>query len=324
MRPRSRTRGRPALLYEYNADRVRVMSLYVGLRYAELSLCDGLGRPACPSIEFTPGWEPEHVVDEAATRLTEMLDEHHVDRQRCHIAAVVHGTVDTNVGRASSVSMGWESVALGAMLRDELGVDVTVHEASRAAAIAEHREGAAAGSEHVLVLNLGPEVAATEVRSGTVETGDSGFAGVIGKCPVPGGERIVPLDEIVGSFPLKRLYNERSSSPVEWMSEVYDRARSGDQHARAVVAVQTEGIAFAASWLMAAVNPDRLVLTGALTDYDEQAKAQMYAAILEQTDERLTRTCTIRFSTLGRQAWARGGVHAALDRHRQLEAVGAA
>lgn len=315
-----RGRGRPALLYEYNAQRLSVVSLYVGLRYCELAVCDGLGRPVSAHVELTPGWDVDRVVAEASEHIGRLLDEHRVDRSRCHIGTVVHGWVDTRAGTASSRDMGWDDVPIASLLADATGVDTTVHEASRAAAIAEYREGAAAGAHRAVVFNVGPEITATQVTDGVLDTGSGGFAGAIGACPAPGLDgRLAPIDELIGSFVTKRRYVEASGKHVDWVTEVYALARDGDPIAHEVLQLGRHVIAFAASWLITIANPERLVLTGAMGEYDEEMRAGLHARIVELTDPRMLRDCRIQFSALGRQAWVRGGVHAALDHQRAID-----
>src|SRR5690606_2431011 len=142
----------------------------------------------------------------------ELLRAARIDRARCHVGAVVHGWVDTRAGTATSTSeMGWEAVPIADLLADAIGTTATVHEASRADAIAEYREGAAAGSHRSIVLNVGPEIAATQVTDGILDTGSGGFAGMVGRCRVPGADgRPAAIDELIGSFVSKRRYIEAS------------------------------------------------------------------------------------------------------------------
>lgn len=313
-RTNQRGRGRPAFLYEYNPHRRSVVSLYIGLRYAEVSLCDGLGRRVADNVEFSPGWAVDRVVAEASEHIGTLLRTSRTDRSRCHVGAVIHGWVDTRAGTATSADMGWDTVPIADRLADATGTDVTIHEASRAAAIAEYREGAAAGASRSIVFNVGPEITATQVADGVLDTGFSGFAGAVGACPVPTGDgRLATVDELIGSFATKQRYVEITGNQVDWMSEVYDLARGGDPEARSVLELPVEVLAFAAAWLITLGNPERLVLTGAMSDYDERMRARLYGRIVELTDPRVLRESSIHFSALGRQAWIRGGVHAALD-----------
>jgi glucokinase len=317
-----RGRGRPALQYEYNAGRESVVALYIGLRYCEVALCDGLGRPIASQPEFSPGWDVDRVVEQASVRIADMLSTGRVDRSRCHIGVVVHGWVDTRAGTATSTDMGWDAVPIADLLAAATGIETTVHEASRAAAIAEYREGAAAGAHRAIVFNVGPEITATQVTDGVLDTGSGGFAGMVGRCPVPDATgRLGPIDALIGSFASKRRYIEASGAHVDWMSDVYALARSGDRVAREVLDLPIDVIGFATSWLITITNPERLVMTGAMGEYDEEMRSRVHSRIVELTDPRMLRDCSIHFSSLARQAWIRGGVHAALDYQRRNDSL---
>jgi glucokinase len=314
-----RSRGRPALLYEYDPDRFCVVSLYIGLRYAEISLCDGIGRSIVDNVELTPGWDPDRVLAESGERIEQLIGAAGIEHRPRHVGVVVHGLVDEQAGTASSEGMGWQEVPIVSLLERRVDASVAIIEASRAAAIAESREGAARGCGRATVFNLGPEITATQVIDGVLDTGTSGLAGMVGRCRVASSQGALSIDQLVGSFAAKRRYNELAGDDVEWMSDVYALARAGDPHAMAVVSMQVDAMSFAAAWLIAVGDPECLVITGVVSDYSESAKAQLQAGIVEQADERMLDHCSIRLSTLGRQAWIRGGVYAALDNQRNLE-----
>jgi predicted NBD/HSP70 family sugar kinase len=314
-----RNPGRPALLYEYNALQTTIVSVYVGLRYTEIQFCDAVGRPVLANQEFSPGWDPQVVADESAARIAQGLDQLNVRPAACVAAIVFHGTVDSDQGVVDSPQMGWRQVPIASMLSQRTEADVTVHDASRAAAIAEHREGAARGARRSVVLNIGPEFGATLVVDGKVESGSSNLAGQLGGTLIPLEGEVRPLRELIGSVVMKARYSEESGNPVRWVTDVYRLARAGDPTAKAVVDLTVEGVAFAANWLIAIHDPERLVVTGAVGELDQRAQIRLIDRIVEQCDPRFLDTTALRISPLGRTAWTRGGVHAAIDRHRQLE-----
>ncbi|MGH1506296.1 MAG: ROK family protein [Acidimicrobiales bacterium] len=315
-----RGRGRPAIRYEYDASRESVISLYIGLRYCEVVACDGLGRPLTESVEFTPGWEVDRVVAEAASHIADIMRQCRLDRRSCHIGTVIHGWVNLGNDVATSATMSWDAVPIASLLAEATGITATVHEASRAAAVAEYREGAAAGAHRAIVFNAGPEITATHLTDGLPDTGAGGLAGVIGACPVPDPDGdLVTIDALVGSVAIRDRYIEASGNHVDWVTEVFALAREGDAHARQVLELPIDALGYAASWLVTMTNPERLVLTGAMSEYDEALRGRLHGRIVDLTDPRILRTCRIDFSSLGRQAWVRGGVHAALDHQRSID-----
>jgi len=321
VRSASRGRGRPALLYEFNADRFCVASLYIGLRYCEIALCDGRGRPVAAAVEYQPGWDPEVIVEQTAAQLERLRAEAGVADRPCNLAVVTHGTVEASLGEVSIPDMAWDAVPIAGMLEARCGLDVVLVEGSRAAAAAESREGAAVGCRRATVFNLGPVATAALVVDGEVDQGASGRAGMIGRCVVVTSQGADTVDRLAGSFASKKRYNERTDRQVEWVTEVYRRAREGEAEAVAVVDLQVEVFAFAATWVVAIDDPERLVFTGAIGDFPESHRARLHTSIAETSDFVRSGRTSVHFSSLGRQAWIRGGVHFALDRQRAIDPV---
>lgn len=313
--------GRPALQYEFNPLRFCVISLYVGLRYAELTLCDGLGRPIADNIEFHPGWDVDRVVKEAASRIADLRAARRVAHLPLHLGAVVHGSVHAGTGAVDSPGMSWRSVPLADLLAEHIDAVITVHDASRAAAIAESREGVAIGVRRAVVLNFGPEITATHITDGTPDVGSTGLAGRVGRAHIWHEGQMRFLDDVAGSRAIKDRYIELSGRSIEWAAEVPDRAAAGDPDAEEAWAFNLEGIAYASMWLITIANPDRLILTGSAGGFLERWRTRLRTRIMELVDPSVLEHTTIDFTELGRQAWLRGGVHAVLDHQRTLESL---
>jgi predicted NBD/HSP70 family sugar kinase len=321
VRGAQRRPGRPALQYEFNPMRFCVMSLYIGLRYAELTLCDGLGRPLADNVEFHPGWDVNQVVQEAVDHVAELRAAHRVDLVPLHLGVVIHGSVHSGTGAVDSPGMGWRSVPLAELLAERIDAVVTVHGASRAAAIAESREGVAIGVGRAVVLNFGPEISATQIIDGTPDVGSTGLAGRVGRARVWHDGQMRLLDDVAGSQVIKARYNELSGRSIEWAAEVTDLAATGDPDAEEAVALNLEGIAYASMWLITIANPERLILTGSAGGFLERWRARLRARVLELVDPSALEATRIDFSELGRQAWIRGGVHAVLDHQRGMHSL---
>ncbi|MFA5566203.1 MAG: ROK family protein [Acidimicrobiia bacterium] len=310
--------GRPALLYEYNPHRERVVSLFIGLRYAEISLCDGFGRPMDQNIEFYPGWDVDEIVAQSGAHIDQLLDKHNVNPRTCVLGIVVHGYVDAEAGTVTNANMGWSNAAIASKFHQRTKLAVTIHEAARVAAKAEYQEGAAQGVKRATVLSLGPEYIATTLVNGEPDVGADGQAGMIGLCKIDDGPDALTISEMVGSFASKRRYTELSGVHVDWMADVYDHLRAGDPHAQRVIEIQNRAVAFASAWLITILNPQVFVVGHALVA-DERNQAALLAQIIDNLDPTVAKSCSIRMSLLGPRAWTRGGVHAALEHHRSYE-----
>ncbi|WP_170110894.1 ROK family protein [Antricoccus suffuscus] len=314
-----RAQGRPALQYEFNPLRFCVVSLYVGLRYAELTLCDARGRPISENVQFHPGWDVQRIIDESVGRIIDLRVAHAVAHLPLYMGVVVHGTVDSNTGTVDSPGMGWRLVPLVELLAERIEAVITVHDASRAAALAESREGMAIGVRRAVVLNFGPEITATHIVDGVPDVGSAGLAGRIGRARIWSQDQLRYIDDIAGSVAYKNRYVELSGQSIEWATEVTERAAAGDRDAEEALELSFESFARASMWLITITNPERLILTGSAGGFLERWRTRIRTRIMELVDPALFDGIRIDFTDLGRQAWLRGGVHAVLDHQRTRE-----
>ena len=103
--------------------------------------------------------------------------------ERCQLAAVGVSTI--GIPRENGVALapaipGWEHVALASSIRAGFGAPVRVATDVKAAATAETRWGALAGSDPAIYLNLGTGLAVAIVVGGRVLEGAHGASGEIG------------------------------------------------------------------------------------------------------------------------------------------------
>ncbi|WP_321845408.1 ROK family protein [Paraburkholderia bannensis] len=120
------------------------------------------------------------------------------------IAAVTPGIVEPDGIRLAPNNPGWERLALKDVLRNAFDVaSVSVETDVKAAALAEARDGALAGVDCGLYVNVGTGLAAAAVVGGRVLRGAHGAAGEIGYLlrGVPGerhfADGAAPLEEHV-------------------------------------------------------------------------------------------------------------------------------
>lgn len=143
------------------------------------------------------------VVDLAASTVADVLDAAGVEPVEVRSAVVgVPGVVDPNRGDvAFSYDLPHAGVGVREVLRDRLGLSVTVENDVNLAAVAENRLGAARGESDFVLVWVGAGVGLAVTVGGRLHRGATGAAGEIGYLPVPG----VPLPERVdhvsqGSF----------------------------------------------------------------------------------------------------------------------------
>jgi glucokinase len=169
------------------------------------------------------------------------------------------------------------------LLSERLGLPVTVDNDTNAAMLAEHRHGAARGTEHAVMLALGTGIGGGLVLGGRLHRGAHGFAGELGHmtvdlhgedcpgdCPgrgcfetVVSGRAIGVAGERVGraepASTLGRLVEEGREITGGLVTEM---AHDGDEQARGVLASVGERLGIGIAGLVNALDPEVVVIGG--------------------------------------------------------------
>ena len=179
---------------------------------------------------------------------------------------------------------GWGELPFGQLIRDGFpGVPVRLATDVKAAAEAELRWGALAGSDPGLYVNLGTGLAIAIVAGGTVITGAHGASGEIGynlRSPadvyVDPDERTI-LEHVVSGQALETTGSARLGRPVT-AADVFTMARTQPD-----AAVLTEEfvreLATHLANLAIAVDPDRIVVGGGLVRSWDQLEPGLRRAL---------------------------------------------
>ncbi|MGH2487028.1 MAG: ROK family protein, partial [Ktedonobacterales bacterium] len=181
----------------------------------------------------------------------------------------------------------WDELPLGQRLQ-ELVAEVTVENATNAAAVAECALGVAAGSESALYLDIGRHITSGYVAHGEVVRGAHDNAGQIGhwrvaargpRCacgaeghldPLASAQAIVRAmigrasDSDASLDAILRITHRRAEALTA--AQVVRLADEGDSIAASVVGVAVEGLAAALANCIAALDPEIIVLSGSFGD----------------------------------------------------------
>src|SRR4051794_15844018 len=167
---------------------------------------------------------------------------------------------------------GWETLRLPDMLRDGLGLaSIAVGNDVNAAALAEARWGALAGSDVGVFVSLGTGVKAGLVIDGNVYLGAHGAAGEIGyslRDPADGAgfaSGHAPFEEFAGGRALGERATQLLGEPLD-AAAAFARADIPAQFMDEWLAEVTMHVAN----LAIAVDPERVVLGGGLTAGSER------------------------------------------------------
>lgn len=212
-----------------------------------------------------------------------------------HVGACMPGLVDPASGMVRhAVNLGVESMDLRQGLSDALGLEVSIENDVKAAALgadqlmrtrstAAQLAAAIPGSntgnivavqpateptpEHNVLayLNVGTGLAAAIVRDGKVVRGRDGIVGEIGHLPVAGGAsckcgQFGCLETIASGSALDRLWNV----PTGRGRDPFAAAAAGDEKAAHAARVLCHGIALSLQLLVLTTGAERIVLGGGL------------------------------------------------------------
>lgn len=229
--------------------------------------------------------------DEALAALDDLIGRALADDEVNHqpldaIGLVLWGDVDPVRGVTLSVppAIGWEEYPLAATLRNRWAVPVHVQSAVAAAGLAETIFGAGIGRQVVLYVHSGRTIASAMVARGEIVPGASGRAGRLGHWIVrPDGPRCAcgqrgHLDPIASAQSIVRTTIGLASGSDEstaamlrvsggraeamTVGQVVQLANEGDPAARQVLDTAWDALALALANLVAALDPDIIVLGG--------------------------------------------------------------
>lgn len=170
------------------------------------------------------------------------------------------------VVRASPNLTDAHDVAVGPLLRDQLGVVVHVENDATAAAYGEWKVGAALNAQNALMVTLGTGIGGGIVMGGVLQRGAHGFAGEIGHMVVErdGVECVCGRkgcwERYASGSALKRMSNGITGE------EVVQSALSGDEKSKKIIDEFSQWIAIGLASLTNICDPEVIVLGGGVMD----------------------------------------------------------
>ncbi len=233
------------------------------------------------SIATEPAAGPRPNLDRALAAARRLLDETVPGRRPSAVAATTFGIPSRDGISLAPAIDGWERVELARELEDGLGCElVRVATDVKAAAAAEARDGALAGADPGLYLNLGTGLAVALVVGGRVVLGADGAAGEIGYHLLApnGAARGVPvLEDLVSGIGLAAEARRRVGQELT-AADVFARERSEPRLAE-LVDEFVRHLSFHLVNLAVTVNPARIAVGGGLVRSWERLEAPLREAL---------------------------------------------
>jgi predicted NBD/HSP70 family sugar kinase len=181
--------------------------------------------------------------------------------------ACIPGLVDPSAGTVRhAVNLDVEHLDLAAELGAALGLDVTVENDVKAAALGAHHLGGDRADRTLAYLNLGTGLAAAVVHAGEVVRGVDGVAGEIGHLPL-GGDVLCAcgqtgcLETMASGSALLRMWPDAEAQSFDLLGA----AARGDGAAVLAAESLCSGVAVAVQVLVLASGAQSVVVSGGLT-----------------------------------------------------------
>lgn len=275
--------------HDSHAPERAVLSLDIGGTKLAVGVVTADGEVHGLVIEPTRRWEgPDAVI----ARLFELghraIAAAGLERPVDAVGISCGGPLDSGTGVLISPPHlpGWLDVPLGSMTRDEFGVPAFLENDATAAALGEHRFGAARGVRTMIYLTISTGVGGGAVIDGRLHRGAAGNGGELGHLMVrPGGRpctcgRRGCLEAYVSGTNIAeraaeglragRVSTDGSPSSLAAIeqptaADVAAAALAGDDYARAVWTETTDVLGQALTDLVNVFEPELVVLGGGVT-----------------------------------------------------------
>lgn len=209
-----------------------------------------------------------------ADRLIVLLGDR-AERLAC-VGIAVSGDVDTQAGvvRASAL-MGWQSLALGPVLEERLGIRVVVENDVRALTIGEHWFGVGVGTASFAIVTIGRGIGSGIHVNGEVVEGAYGVAGEIGHLPLTSPDKICScgrrgcVEAVASSAAIVAAASEGRRGPRLSIADVVELAHHGDPLAVRAFEEAATVVGTAIATLVNLTGPELVIIGGeAVSDFD--------------------------------------------------------
>ncbi|PJJ81704.1 putative NBD/HSP70 family sugar kinase [Salinibacterium amurskyense] len=317
--------GRPATEISIVRDAFVVVGVQVGVGFVQLGLIDLLGGTvASSSLSYDIATPAADVMVDAAAAINELIAASEYDQSMViGVGVAVPGPVDV-AGRSIllPINLDWRDVPVADILEPLTGLPVTVEHNVRSMALAESRFGAAKDLGSVAFIYLRTGLGAGLVVEGQPFAGgvrgaiELGHLHVIdnGIACVCGGNGC--LETLVSEGALQRQLAEAglSSNGGGALTALYAAADTNDVARASIDAIITQ-LATAMSAIVNLLNPDVILLGGALAEVPEAFFERLTEQTRQQVFPLIRPLVRIEPSSLGMYAGVLGGGTAALERY---------
>jgi len=268
-----------------------VLGFDVGGTDIKAALVDTAGR-VCEVVRVATPRDGEHTADGVIAAVGELgrrFRENHPEVLPVAAGLLLPGEVNDETGiGVSSENLGWKNYPFRDRAESALSLPVAFSHDVRGAGVAEHRIGAAAPFEDVVVMVIGTGISGAIFIQGKLLVG-GGMAGEMGHSKVADGPVCVCgghgcLEAVASAGAIARRYTRATGVAVSGAKDVLDRAAVGDVHAQEIWDSALDALALDVSHTVALLAPEAVVFGGGLS----QAGASLLEPLGRRLDTLLT------------------------------------
>jgi predicted NBD/HSP70 family sugar kinase len=309
--PTGKGGGRQPILLEFNHRSQFVVGVHIAAGTTTAVLADATGQEVGRDRVATPG-DPLDGLGAISELVVSLIRNTRVARKR--VAGV---TVAAQLGR--------REVNVAEELARALKLPVVVRTVAQCVVVAEHAEGAAAGSDSAVVFLEDHGISAALLSDGVLFQGTQGIAGEIGHLRLHGvntecvcGGRGCLEAIACGAGLARRAAEVSGSSDGTDPENVFARLAAAEDPRLHELLTEVGGeLGIAASWLLNLYNPGVLIIAGGFLDAGDELLEPLRKAALESAAGQVAATVEIRTGMLGVDAPVRGAVLVALREAEQ-------
>ncbi|MFJ5265377.1 ROK family transcriptional regulator [Streptomyces sp. NPDC088387] len=300
----ARRQGRPARRFRFRAEAGHLLGLEINAHRVAALLSDLDGRViGAQAKEVAETATADERLERLRGAVAELLRRAGVPRGSLRAVGVgTPGIVEADgIVRLGTALPNWTGLNLGERLGRSFKCPVLVENDANAAAVAEHWKGGARDVDDVVFVLAGLSPGAGSLIGGRLHRGFGGAAGEIGALHLLGRE--VTPERLLSTTdePLHPLDEQA-------VTDVFARARGGDERAREATNRFTKRLVHDVAALVLALDPELVVVGGWASGLDD---------VLEPLRQELARYCLrppkVALSMLGEAAVATGALRLALD-----------
>jgi glucokinase len=319
--------GRPPDMISFKAERGCLLALQITSHFLSFLLTDLSGAELDTSKVSLEEQKttPEAICHLIGVEIRRLLRKQKMAREQL-LTLVVAVPAITNVDDGIVVSVStlenWRSVPLRALLNKVVDCLVIIENDTNLSALGERYRGAAQFEESFVVINIGANVSAGIVLSGSIHHGAQWSAGEIAYLRLPHISRKLPtlheFGELESVLTSSAIVNSWLDSPLDSEPQqdsqpmeakiILDLAQSGDPRARKIIQYRAGIVSDILVNLSLILNPGLILLGGEVGSHP-----MLLSSVQKQLERSEFAVTRIAAATLGDFAVLWGAIAAALE-----------